>query len=123
MKWLDFLFFAKNRGSKYGKKIMNTSTQQAARPGAKKLEEKKFTWSILEYFVSNADTTTQVTAGCDIVFIFKNCAPFTEHITEINDAQIDHPKHVLMSIYKSQVYSETCQTSKMERFVKIVNHI
>ena len=43
MKWLDFLFFAKNRGSKYGKKIMNTSTQQAARPGAKKLEEKKYT--------------------------------------------------------------------------------
>ena len=41
--------------------------------------------------------------------IFKNCAPFTKCISEINNTQVDNAKDidVVMSMYKSTEYSDS----------------
>ena len=41
--------------------------------------------------------------------IFKNCAPFTKCISEINDTQVDNAKDidVVMSMYKLTEYSDS----------------
>ena len=46
--------------------------------------------------------------------VFKNCAPFTDSISEINNTQIDNAKDsdVVMNMYNLIEYSENClQTS------------
>ena len=42
--------------------------------------------------------------------LFKNCAPFTDSISKINNTQIDNAKHidVIMSMYNLIEYSDNC---------------
>ena len=67
--------------------------------------------------VSGTITVAELAAGGgnnDIQVVFKNCAPFTDCISEINNSQIDNAEDidVIMPMYNlieySDNYSKTC---------------
>ena len=65
----------------------------------------KETITVLE---AGANATTRKTDRNNKQAIFKNCAPFTDCITEINNTQVDNTKYhdVSMSMYSLTEYSK-----------------
>ena len=61
----------------------------------------------------NIAVTSTAAAGADVnkrdkKVILRNCAPFTDYISEINNTQVDHAKYinVVMSMYNLIEYSD-----------------
>ena len=59
--------------------------------------------------VPNTAGTSQPANNIGIEVVFKNCAPFTDCISEINNTQIDNAKHidVVMPMYNLIKYSDS----------------
>ena len=68
---------------------------------------------------AGADDAAKRVDGREKGVIFKNCVPFTDCISEINNAQIDSRKHldVVMSMYNlieyKKAYGRIIETSQM----------
>ena len=67
--------------------------------------------------VTGTITVTAIGGGNnDIQVVFKKCAPFTNCISEINNTQIDNPKHIDVAkiIQKHQeVYGHTIEMNQL----------
>ena len=48
--------------------------------------------------------------------IFKNCAPFTDCISNINNAQIDNAQNIDVVLFKKEVYSNIIEMSQLIQY-------